>query len=269
MIVEIFGPQGAGKTTFARALAAELRGQQQTVDLVLSYRPAERFPANLGKYPILAPTAAVAIRLIRPVVELLAMTLHPISYRSDLHTATSLLKALPQKNILSSVRLSQYILRLSHSWHLASESDHIALFDQAFIQAICSLILFSLSADEILIAHALNIIPKPDILIWLDAPLDILAARLRERQRIQGSIERMLEVGSRTSCEEIPIFEQLHRLLRKQGQAVTCVDSSDPGSFDDAVKKTAEQVSMALRAPYQASHAIWESLSSGGLPHVR
>jgi len=42
MIIELFGPQGVGKTTFARALSAELRERHQIVDLVLSYRPAER-----------------------------------------------------------------------------------------------------------------------------------------------------------------------------------------------------------------------------------
>ena len=61
MIVEIFGPQGVGKTTFARALAAELQNQHQNVDLVLSYRPAERLPPDSRKQSISAPTAAVAI----------------------------------------------------------------------------------------------------------------------------------------------------------------------------------------------------------------
>ncbi|MEO8317448.1 MAG: AAA family ATPase, partial [Bradyrhizobium sp.] len=35
MIIELFGPQGVGKTTFARALAAQLQERHQTVDLVL------------------------------------------------------------------------------------------------------------------------------------------------------------------------------------------------------------------------------------------
>lgn len=266
MIVEIFGPQGVGKTTFARALAAELQNQHQNVDLVLSYRPAERLPTN--KHPASAPTAAVAIRLARPVVELLTMTFHPFAYRNDLSTAASLLKALPPKNFLSSVRLSQYILRLSHSWHMASSSSHITLFDQAFIQAVCSLVLSHPPADEALIARALDVIPKPDLLIQLDASPDILAARLHNRQRFQSPVERMLEVDPETNSEEHPIFENLLALLRKRGQPVTCINSSDPGSLDDAVRKTSEQIRMALRAPYQTPPALWGNLSSEGLPHV-
>jgi len=268
MIVEIFGPQGVGKTTFARALAAELQNQHQTVDLVLSYRPAERLPPDSRKHPIFAPTAAVAIRLARPVIELLTMTFHPLAYRNDLSTAASLLKALPPKNFLSSIRLSQYILRLSHSWHMASRSNRITLFDQAFIQAVCSLALSHPSTDETLIVRALDEIPKPDLLIKLDASPDILAARLHNRQRFQGPIERMLEVDPDTNSEENPVFEQLLGLIQKRGQAVTCVNSSDPRSLDDAVRKIAEQIRIKAHAPYQTPHALWGNLSSESLPHV-
>jgi thymidylate kinase len=268
MIVEIFGPQGVGKTTFARALAAELQKQHQSVDLVLSYRPAERSPAGPRKHSISAPTTAVAIRLTRPVVELLTMTLHPLAYRNDLSTTASLLKTLPPKNFLSSVRLSQYILRLSHSWHMASKANRVALFDQAFIQAVCSLALSHPSADETLIARALDIIPKPDLLIQLEAPPDILAARLHDRQRFQSPVERMLEVAPETNSEEHPIFEQLLGLLRKRGQTVTCINSSDLHSLDDAVRNVAEQIRSALPTLYRVPHMNWGNLSSKGLPHV-
>jgi thymidylate kinase len=151
---------------------------------------------------------------------------------------------------------------------MASGSSHITLFDQAFIQAVCSLVLSHPSADETLIARALDIIPKPDLLIQLDASPDILAARLHNRQRFQGPVERMLEVDPATNSEEHPLFEYLLGLLRKRGQPVTCINSSDPGSLDDAVRETAEQIKMVLRPPYQTSHALWGNLSSEGLPHV-
>lgn len=268
MIIEIFGPQGVGKTTFARALTAQLQEQDHNVDLVLSYRPAERVLPDPRKHPAPARTAAVAIRLARPVVELLTMTLHPFAYSNDVNTAANLLRALPPKNFLSSIRLSQYILRLSRSWHLASESNHITLFDQAFVQAVYSLALFGRSVDEALIARALDIIPKPDMLIQLDAPPDILSARLRDRQRLQSLVERMLEIDPKTNAEGKPIFEQLHHLLRRRGQAVTCVSSSDPESLADAVNRAAEQVRAALRTRHQKRCLITGNLPGEGLPHV-
>jgi len=266
MIVEIFGPQGVGKTTFARALAAELQDQHQNVDLVLSYRPAERSATN--KYPVSTPTAAVAIRLARPVVELLTMTFHPFASRNNLSTAASLLKALPPKNFLSSVRLRQYILRLSHSWQMASSSSHITLFDQAFVQAVCSLVLAHPSADETLIARALDIIPKPDLLIQLDASPEILAARLHNRQRFQSPVERMFEVDPETNSAERPLFEHIVDLLQRRGQQVTRINSSDRNALDGAAWKTAKQIRMTLHAPYQTSHALWGNLSGEGFPHV-
>ena len=41
MIIELFGPPAAGKTTFARTLATRLRDLGHPVELMLSYRPSE------------------------------------------------------------------------------------------------------------------------------------------------------------------------------------------------------------------------------------
>jgi len=269
MIIEIFGPQGAGKTTFARALAARLQTQDQAVDLILSYRPAE-LPRDdaLMNDPIRRRAAAMASRLTRPVIELLTMTRHPSAYWSDVITAANLLRALPPKNILWQIRLSQYLLRLSHSWHLASASDHIALFDQGFVQAVWSLVLFNGATDEILIAKALDAIPKPDMLIQLDAPADVLEARLRDRQRHQSLIERMLEIDPKTNSEGKRIFEQLQDLLRRREQPLTCVRSSDPVSSAEAVNRIAEQVTAQRGTRPHKAHRIPGNLFNERYRHV-
>ena len=51
MIIELFGPPGAGKTTFAQALKRHLREAGYIVEPVFSNRPAERNAAPLGGRP--------------------------------------------------------------------------------------------------------------------------------------------------------------------------------------------------------------------------
>jgi thymidylate kinase len=269
VIIELFGPQRVGKTTFTRALAAQLQERQQTVDLVLSYRPAERLRPDT---PLrnLQPDGAAAVvnRLIRPVIELLAMTRHPLDSSHDVRTTSSLMRALPPKSLLSSIRLYQYILRLSRSWHLASESSHISVFDQAFVQAVSSLALFCRAADEALILDALDLIPKPDVLIRLDAPADILTARVCNRQRLQSVVERMLEIDPIATMEANRIFERLHDMLRTRGEAVIAISTSDPRSLADEASRTAELVTTKFRSLHQKHRVFSASLSSEECQHV-
>jgi len=42
MIIEFFGPPGSGKTTFAHALAQQLRGKGYHAKVALSYKPSTR-----------------------------------------------------------------------------------------------------------------------------------------------------------------------------------------------------------------------------------
>ena len=51
MIIELFGPPAAGKTTLAHALAAALERNGFDVQLIVSFRPGERGPAEIGSKP--------------------------------------------------------------------------------------------------------------------------------------------------------------------------------------------------------------------------
>jgi hypothetical protein len=269
MIIELFGPQGVGKTTFARALADRLKEQGQAVDLVLSYRPAERWLSEASNgHAARSRATAVASRLTRPFVELLTMTRHPLALYGDAGNVSKLLKALPQKHFLQSARMSQYLLRLSHAWHLASESDQISLFDQAFVQAIHSLILFGKIVDECQVEQALDAIPRCDALIQLHAPQEILDARLHDRQRGQSLAERMLEIDPKTNAQGQRIFDQLRDLLRQRGQSITAVCSSDPVSLADAVNSVSEQITGTTRVRNSPHRMVAERLATGRYGHV-
>ncbi len=233
MIIELFGHQGAGKTTFAHALSASLRDRGHVVRLFLSYRPAEP-PPSVHPCPgdaIRPQAAAVARRLIRPAVEMLALARHPVANSHDIREAAALIRILPPKSMFWSLRMGQYIVRLSHAWRQASQADHIVLFDQAYVQAVYSLALVGRAADETVLARALNVTPR-----------DVLKARLYERHRLQGAIERLFELALKRNLESIQIIDRLHDMLRRSGQPVTCASSLDQRSLRESVEKIEQQL---------------------------
>jgi thymidylate kinase len=253
MIIELFGPAGAGKTTLAHALTARLRENGYVVEPMLSYRPAEVGLAPVAPWrPAGHRVGAVPRRLSRPVLEVLAIVCHPLALRQDVAAAIGLMKILPPRSVAAAVRLSQYILRLSHSWHRASASGRIVLFDQAFVQLVCSLVLFSRFVDESLIADALDMTPRADFAIRLGAPPDLLAARLEERKCQQSAFERLLEADLDTNLRSIDIIDQLHRLLIERGQLVVCASSLDRQSLNEAVKSTERTLATRFGAAWQS-----------------
>src|SRR5215475_4771495 len=183
MIIELFGPPGAGKTTLSRALIARLRERGHSAALRLSYRPSERLQTIDTCRPIARRYRnAVVDRLRRPFVETLSIARHPLANSRDVMTALQLVRLLPPANILASIKEGQYLLRLSHSWYDESRLARVALFDQGFVQAVCSLALLASGADDALIASALECAPKSDLLIRMVAPLELLTARLHDRR---------------------------------------------------------------------------------------
>jgi hypothetical protein len=181
---------------------------------------------------------------------MLALVRHPFALSHDIGAAAELLRILPPRNMAVAVRLSQYILRLSHSWRRASAAGYIVLFDQGFIQLICSLALFARSADEWPIADALNASPRSDLLIRLDAPRELLVARLNDRQRQQSAVERMFEFDLNTNLKSIRIINQLHRVLLDRGESVSCASSLDQQSLSQSVERVEEILMARLGAAW-------------------
>jgi thymidylate kinase len=254
MIIELFGPAGAGKTTLAHALTARLRENGYIVEPMLSYRPAEVGLAPVSpSRPAGHRVGAVPRRLSRPLLEVLEIVCHPLALRQDVAAAIDLMKILPPRSIAAAVRLSQYILRLSYSWHRASATGRIVLFDQAFVQLVCSLVLFSRCVNESLIADALDITPRADLAIRLEAPPDLLAARLEERKCQQSAFERLLEADLTTHLKSIDIIDRLHRLLIERGQLVVCASSLDRQSLNDALKATEGILATRFSTAWQSS----------------
>jgi broad-specificity NMP kinase len=253
MIIELFGAPGAGKTTFATAFASRLRQSGHAVELVMSYRPVEitaspQTPAQRGFLPS-SPDGLR--RMSRAAIEIISPAIRARGGSEATELTEALLRLLPPRNILWSIRLRQYMLRLCGVRNRATAANHIMLFDQGFIQAVCSFVLLSRTGDLALAQDALDLIPKPDRSILLSAPPEILRARLEQRNRHQGRFERWLELTIDENMRSIAIASELCRLLRRQRGCVTDVDSSDQHSIamaaGELVKDLSRQKELALQ----------------------
>lgn len=233
MIVEFFGPPCVGKTTFACTIATRLRKRGHRVKLTLSYRPSE-YPLAFAEGSAQLRAPAVLRRLARPMLEGLAVARQAKNGRVAFPTA-EVARLAPTNNIVRSLRLRQYLLRLHRNWLAAEHCADLALFDQAFVQVICSSSQLNATLDTELIGQALDAVPEADLLVRLDAPREVLEARLVERQRRQGRIERLLDRAA--NSQSLWVYDEVHELLRLRGRSIILVDSSTHASLMDGVDR--------------------------------
>jgi hypothetical protein len=69
------------------------------------------------------------------------------------------------------------------------------------------------------------LIPRPDILICLEAPRGLLELRLRERLGRQGVIERLFELSLDDNLQQIAVTRELTTILQEQGWPMAHVSS--------------------------------------------
>jgi molybdopterin-guanine dinucleotide biosynthesis protein len=249
MIVEFFGPPGSGKTTLATALTRRLRERRCPVELTLSYRPAETTPSDARAAGRSRSLSASAVRRVaRAATEMVAMTTELFGDSREARTAGDLIRLLPPKDIFWSLRLRQYLLRLSRTWQRCSARSDLALFDQAYVQALCSLAYLARVSDRDRIGRALDAAPQPDLLVRLETPRTLLEDRLCERTRRQGRLEQMLEFDLEANLQTARLVDRLQELLRERGRPVISVASTDEASLRDAVDAIEAKLMPMLRS---------------------
>jgi thymidylate kinase len=136
---------------------------------------------------------------------------------------------------------------------MAKDFNGVVIIDQGFATALCSLALLTPSADRHRIARALDLIPKPDLVIRLDAPREVLEARLRKRLGRQGLLERLFEFDLETSLRQIEITNELANMLQERGRRVTHVNCLDV--LESRVARIMHEIKTTMRdevheAPY-------------------
>jgi thymidylate kinase len=246
MIIELFGPPCSGKTTLCLALAGRLRERGVQAELALSARPAEGSTYATADKPEQSPMSGAVRRIVRPTMELLTIGKDIFGKSTEAVMASDLLKRLPPKGGLSSLRLRRYIWRRADSWNHGRHAGRVLIFDQAFVQVIYSLATMSGRVEEGYLAQALDVVPMPDLLVRLEVPRETLKARLIDRQRGQSGIERWLEVDPEANLRSLGIIESVDNILRQRGQEIVSISTADRRALDDAVRLLEEAVTARL-----------------------
>lgn len=245
MVIELLGSSGAGKTTLADALAHRLRLEGYTVRAVIGRR-----------------TGLLARSLARSLGAIQSWSLGTPQAR----LATVLMGLLPPRSFLWSIRLRGYISYLCDISIGSPSGEDIMLLDQGFVQLVCSFVVLSGIIDRLRITEALACVPKPDLVIRVDASFEILGTRLFKRQQHLGPIQRQLELDLQTSLEQVNIVKMLSEMLASEGQRSVTVSCSDERSIAAAIEKIMSEIrSRAGKppAPHCALSMPMSDLGSG------
>jgi thymidylate kinase len=242
MIIELFGPPASGKTTLARALATVLERDGFDVQLIASSRPAERGSIEVESARALSfYRTALTAPMSRAAKLASAAPVLLTGSRSDELTA-NLMDLLPPRTLLRSVRLRRLLSLLSRSWKMARASDRIVIFDQGFLTVLCSMALLARFVDRNILVRGLALIPRPNLLIRLDAPREILESRLHSRLARQGRVERLFEFDLQTTLRQIETTSEVAHLLQEKGGRMMRVSSLDRCLLEKEVDRIVREV---------------------------
>ncbi|MGX9177916.1 oligosaccharide flippase family protein [Mesorhizobium sp. BHbdii] len=207
MIIELFGPPGSGKRTFAHALARRLREEGYHAKVALSHRPRQRGSSvDLGVF-------LAIFRIISAILSTLKILLSARGRIKDLSTSLSMIRVMPPDKRIWRARLWQHILKLSRRWDEAKQSREVVIFDQGYVQAIASLAMFNGTADKVALAKALSLAPAADFTLRVVAPRAIVETRLQQRMEHEAPAERIFEADFDTNMGTFGVFQSINDIL--------------------------------------------------------
>lgn len=237
MIIELFGPPASGKTTFAHALAMALQKDGFDVQLIASSRPAERGSTAPEDFRALSSCRTVLTAPLSRVAKLTGAARVLLADTSSDEFTAGLMELLPPRTLPRWIRCRRFLALLSRSWEMATTSDRIVIFDQGFLTALCSMALFTVSAEQNLLLRGLALVPRPHLLIRLDSPRRVLESRLQSRLAQQSPLERWFEFDLKKSLEQIEVTNAVVRMLQENGERMMNVSSLDHRMLEEGLDR--------------------------------
>jgi hypothetical protein len=130
------------------------------------------------------------------------------------------------------------IALLCESWRKAQESEGYFIFEEGLIQALCALVLLARTPSIDAVRDTLAFLPRPDVLIQIDAPQETLRRRLMDRHAGQPLIEVLLfELGVDRGLKQANISREVGECLRQGGWPLIKVNGADAHDFDRIIKR--------------------------------
>ncbi|SEC67584.1 hypothetical protein SAMN05443249_3272 [Beijerinckia sp. 28-YEA-48] len=120
----------------------------------------------------------------------------------------------------------------------------MAIFDQGYTQACCSALLMNPSVSDTNLVRALLSLPQADVLVRVEAPIDVLEGRLRERMNRLDPVGRLLEISmgihAANITDHVAAIDRLSGLLTDAGRPIHVTSSDDAVSQEACVAAISE-----------------------------
>ena len=182
------------------------------------------------------------LRLSRPFFQLALAVAYDLRSKSSDPSTDRLVSLLPPGRPLETLRMRQYLMRLSVAWRDAFASQRIVIFDQGYIQAVSSILLASRRIDENSAAEALAVAPRSDLAFRILTPPAEIARRLSLRAQTHGFLGRLLESKADDPMIHAGLADRLQSELEQCGRPVIAVRSADDGTFAGEIARAELEV---------------------------
>jgi len=126
----------------------------------------------------------------------------------------------------------------------------------------CALAVLARRRSVDVVRDCLSFLPRPDLLIQIDAPQETLRRRLLDRHARQPMLEVLLELGVDEGLRQATISREIGTCLRQAGWPLIQVNGAQPHDFEKIITRVLDQHD---RKTEDVGDAMVKSPSSAGV----